>query len=61
MQQRRLFGGMSMNMSIDAFHNTSLHIGDVVSLYTEDRSRQIDERPDDRLLALKTGFLSTLG
>uniref|UniRef100_A0A915CC30 Inositol 1,4,5-trisphosphate receptor n=2 Tax=Parascaris univalens TaxID=6257 RepID=A0A915CC30_PARUN len=61
MQQRRLYGGMSMNMSIDAFHNTSLHIGDVVSLYTEDRSRQIDERPDDRLFALKTGFLSTLG
>ncbi|VDM26609.1 unnamed protein product [Toxocara canis] len=61
MQQRRMFGGMSMNLSIDAFHNTSLHIGDVVSLYTEDRSRLIEERPDDRFLTVKTGFLSTLG
>ncbi|VDK41879.1 unnamed protein product [Anisakis simplex] len=60
MQKRRLYGGMSMNLSIDAFHNTSLHIGDVVSLYTEDRNRLIDDKPDDRLL-VKTGFLSTLG
>ncbi|VDK35009.1 unnamed protein product [Gongylonema pulchrum] len=51
---------MSITMSMDAFHNTSLHIGDVVSLYAEDRGRSNEERPDERLSS-KTGFLSTLG
>ncbi|MFH4978380.1 hypothetical protein AB6A40_005089 [Gnathostoma spinigerum] len=45
---------------MDPFHTLSLHIGDVVSLYTTDQSRQSDEKPDDRFNT-KSGFLSTLG
>uniref|UniRef100_A0A1I8EE46 Inositol 1,4,5-trisphosphate receptor n=1 Tax=Wuchereria bancrofti TaxID=6293 RepID=A0A1I8EE46_WUCBA len=47
-------------MSIDTFHNTSLHIGDVISLYVEDYSRPVEDRLEERLFP-RTGFLSTLG
>lgn len=57
--RQKLFYDKS-NLSSEVFHNSTLHIGDVISLYTEDRSRQSDDRNDDRTF-IKTGFLSTLG
>ncbi|VDD97012.1 unnamed protein product [Enterobius vermicularis] len=59
--RRRMFSGsLSFNMSLDAFHNTTLHIGDVVSFYTEDRSR-LNEEGFESLSSMNSGFLSTLG
>uniref|UniRef100_A0AAF5RY03 Inositol 1,4,5-trisphosphate receptor n=5 Tax=Wuchereria bancrofti TaxID=6293 RepID=A0AAF5RY03_WUCBA len=59
--QHRLYSNkLSIAMSIDTFHNTSLHIGDVISLYVEDYSRPVEDRLEERLFP-RTGFLSTLG
>lgn len=59
MLDRQMYSGsLSLNMSLDAFHNTTLHIGDVVSFYTEGRSRQSDS---DNPSVINCGFLSTLG
>uniref|UniRef100_A0A158Q836 Inositol 1,4,5-trisphosphate receptor n=1 Tax=Elaeophora elaphi TaxID=1147741 RepID=A0A158Q836_9BILA len=59
--QRRLYSNnLSIAMSIDTFHNTSLHIGDVISLYAEEHFRSMDDRSEERL-STRTGFLSTLG
>ncbi|KAL3982635.1 RIH domain family protein [Acanthocheilonema viteae] len=59
--QHRLYNNkLSIAMSIDTFHNTYLHIGDVISLYAEERYRSVEDRSEERL-SPRTGFLSTLG
>uniref|UniRef100_A0A0N4ZIS5 Inositol 1,4,5-trisphosphate receptor n=1 Tax=Parastrongyloides trichosuri TaxID=131310 RepID=A0A0N4ZIS5_PARTI len=50
LQSRERFTS-SNNVSLDAFHNTNLHIGDVISLYAIDNSEK----------KMYEGFLSTLG
>ncbi|VDM99149.1 unnamed protein product [Thelazia callipaeda] len=50
----------SAAMSVDAFHDTSLHIGDVISLYAEERGRCSEDRSEERCTP-RIGFLSTLG
>uniref|UniRef100_A0A913HZP3 Inositol 1,4,5-trisphosphate receptor n=1 Tax=Strongyloides stercoralis TaxID=6248 RepID=A0A913HZP3_STRER len=50
LQSREQFTSSS-NVSLDAFHNTNLHIGDVISLYAIDNSEK----------NIYEGFLSTLG
>ncbi|KAM3725760.1 Inositol 1,4,5-trisphosphate receptor [Dirofilaria immitis] len=59
--KHRLYSNkLSIGMSTDAFHNTSLHIGDVIALYAKDHYRPMEDRSEERV-SPKTGFLSTLG
>uniref|UniRef100_A0AC35U5D8 Inositol 1,4,5-trisphosphate receptor n=1 Tax=Rhabditophanes sp. KR3021 TaxID=114890 RepID=A0AC35U5D8_9BILA len=57
LQNRERFTSSS-NVSLDAFHNTNLHIGDVISLYAVDNSPKKNEVEKQ---VKYEGFLSTLG
>ncbi|VDK72063.1 unnamed protein product [Litomosoides sigmodontis] len=58
--KHRLYSNkLSIAMSIDTCHNTSLHIGDVISLYAEEHHRSLEDRSEERLFT-RTGFLSTI-